>query len=84
MVEWSADGSNSTVRGLTTEPIVLTSSVGNDGMARRRSRGTLIALMLLLLFLTIATWWVYRSAERIVEQRRPVEATNPPPTQRSP
>jgi protein phosphatase len=67
-----------------TEPIVLTSSVGNDGMARRRSRGTLIALLLLLLFLTIATWWVYRSAERIVEQRRPVEATNPPPTQRSP
>ena len=67
-----------------TEPIVLTSSVGNDGMARRRSRGTLIALMLLLLFLTIATWWVYRSAERIVEQRRPVEATTPPPTQRSP
>jgi len=68
----------------TTEPIVLTSSVGNDGMARRRSRGTLIALMLLLLFLTIATWWVYRSAERIVEQRRPVEATTPPPAQRSP
>ena len=67
-----------------TEPIVLTSSVGSDGMARRRSRGTLIALLLLLLFLTIATWWVYRSAERIVEQRRPVEATTPPPTQRSP
>jgi protein phosphatase len=66
------------------EPIVLRSSVGSDGMARRRSRGTLIALMLLLLFLTIATWWVYRSAERIVEQRRPVEATTPPPTQRSP
>ena len=67
-----------------TEPIVLTSSVGSDGLARRRSRGTLIALMLLLLFLTIATWWVYRSAERIVEQRRPVEVTTPPPTQRSP
>jgi hypothetical protein len=66
------------------EPILLRSSVGSDGMARRRSRGTLIALMLLLLFLTIATWWVYRSAERIVEQRRPVEATTPPPTQRSP
>jgi len=48
-----------------------------------RSRGTLIALMLLLLFLTLATWWVYRSAERIVEQRRPVEATHPA-TQRLP
>jgi protein phosphatase len=67
-----------------TEPIVLTSSVSNDGAARRRSRGTLIALLLLLLFLTLATWWVYRSAERIVEQQRPVEATNPPASQRAP
>jgi len=67
------------------EPIVLTSSVRDDGIARRRSRGTLIAMMLLLLFLTIATWVVYRSAERIVEERRPVEVTNPPPTpQRTP
>jgi len=65
------------------EPIVLRSSIPSDTLARRRSRGTLIALMLLLLFLTLATWWVYRSAERIVEQRRPVEATNPA-TQRVP
>ena len=65
------------------EPIVLRSSVPSDSLARRLSRGTLIALMLLLLFLTLATWWVYRSAERIVEQRRPVEATNPA-TQRLP
>jgi protein phosphatase len=70
--------------GKPVEPIVLTSSLRDGSSARRRSRGTLIALMLLLLFLTIATWWVYRSAERIVEQRRPVEATNPPPTQPSP
>jgi PPM family protein phosphatase len=62
------------------EPIVLRSSQSDASLARRRSRGTLVALMLLLLFLTIATWWVYRSAERIVEQRRPVEVTNPPPT----
>jgi len=68
----------------TPEPIVLTSSVNDDSIAKRRSRGTLIALMLLLLFLSFATWWVYRSAERIVEQRRPVEVTNPPPTQRTP
>jgi protein phosphatase len=67
------------------EPIVLTSSIRDDGLARRRSRGTLIAMMLLLLFLTIATWVVYRSAERIVEERRPVEVTNPPSTpQRTP
>ena len=59
------------------EPIVLTSSIHDDSVAKRRSRGTLIALLLLLLFLTIATWWVYRSAERIVEQRKPVEAINP-------
>jgi hypothetical protein len=65
------------------EPIVLRSSLPTESLARRRSRGTLIALMLLLLFLTLATWWVYRSAERIVEQRRPVEATNPA-TQRLP
>ena len=66
------------------EPIVLRSSLNDGSLAKRRSRGTLIALMLLLLFLTIATWWVYRSAERIVEQRRPVEPTNPPPTQPAP
>ena len=68
----------------TPEPIVLTSSITDDSIAKRRSRGTLIALLLLLLFLSFATWWVYRSAERIVEQRRPVEATNPPATQRTP
>ena len=67
------------------EPIVLTSSVRDDGLARRRSRGTLIAMLLLLLFLTMATYVVYRSAERIVEERRPVEVTNPPPApQRTP
>jgi PPM family protein phosphatase len=65
------------------EPIVLTSSIRDDSVAKRRSRGTLIALLLLLLFLTIATWWVYRSAERIVEQRKPVEVINPA-TQRLP
>ncbi|HEU4721933.1 MAG TPA: Stp1/IreP family PP2C-type Ser/Thr phosphatase [Gemmatimonadaceae bacterium] len=70
--------------GVPAEPIVLRSSLNDGSLARRRSRGTLIALMLLLLFLTIATWWVYRSAERIVEQRRPVEATNPPATPPSP
>ena len=67
-----------------SDPIVLTSSISDDSIAKRRSRGTLIALLLLLLFLSLATWWVYRSAERIVEQRRPVEATNPPPAPRTP
>jgi len=30
----------------------------------------LIAMLLLVLFLGIATYWVYRSAEKIVDQRR--------------
>jgi PPM family protein phosphatase len=68
----------------TTEPIVLTSSIRDDGIAKRRSRGTLIALLLLVLFLTIATWWVYRSAEKIVGERQAPAATTPPATQTPP
>jgi protein phosphatase len=54
----------------TPEPIVLTSSLPPDSLASRRSRGMLIAMLLLVLFLGIATYWVYRSAEKIVDQRR--------------
>jgi serine/threonine protein phosphatase PrpC len=67
-----------------TEPIVLTSSIRDDSIAKRRSRGTLIALLLLLLFLTIATWWVYRSAEKIVGERQAPAATTPPATKTPP
>jgi serine/threonine protein phosphatase PrpC len=67
-----------------TEPIVLTSSIRDDSIAKRRSRGTLIALLLLLLFLTIATWWVYRSAEKIVGERQAPAATTPPATNTPP
>jgi protein phosphatase len=52
------------------EPIVLTSSIPPDSMASRRSRGMLIAMLLLVLFLGIATYWVYRSAEKIVDQKK--------------
>jgi protein phosphatase len=51
------------------EPIVLASSLHDDALASRRSRGMLIAMLLLLLFLAMATYWVYRSAERIVQER---------------
>jgi len=53
-----------------TEPIVLTSSIPSDSLASRRSRGMLIAMLLLVLFLGIATYWVYRSAEKIVDQKK--------------
>ena len=54
-------------------------------LAKRRSRGTLIALMLLLVFLAIATWWVYRSAETIVQLKQgtspaPATPTTPAPS----
>src|SRR5690349_2484261 len=54
----------------TPEPIVLTSSLPPESLASRRSRGMLIAMLLLVLFLGIATYWVYRSAERIVDQKK--------------
>jgi protein phosphatase len=52
---------------LPKDAFVLTTSIPDDAAAKRRSRGTLIALLLLLAFLGAATWWVYRSAERFVE-----------------
>jgi hypothetical protein len=52
------------------EPIVLATSIPPDTLASRRSRGMLIAMLLLVLFLGIATIWVYRSAEKLVVQKR--------------
>jgi hypothetical protein len=52
------------------EPIVLASPLPPDTLAARRSRGMLIAMLLLVLFLGIATYWVYRSAEKIVDQKK--------------
>jgi PPM family protein phosphatase len=62
----------------TPEPIVLRSSIPSDSLASRRSRGMLIAMLLLVLFLGIATYWVYRSAEKIVDQKK--EPSSPAPT----
>jgi serine/threonine protein phosphatase PrpC len=52
------------------EPIVLTSSLPPDTLASRRSRGMLIAMLLLVLFLGVATYWVYRSAEHVVDTKK--------------
>jgi len=52
------------------DPIVLTTSLPPESLASRRSRGMLIAMLLLVLFLAIATYWVYRSAEKIVDQKK--------------
>ena len=63
-----------------SEPIVLTSSLRDDLLTSRRSRGMLVAMLLLLLFLGMATWWVYESAQSIVEQRHVEPAASPAPT----
>jgi hypothetical protein len=52
------------------EPIVLGTSIPSDSLASRRSRGMLIAMLLLVLFLGIATYWVYRSAETLVVDKK--------------
>jgi len=59
-------------RELPPEAFILTSTIRDDSAAKRRSRGTLIALLFLLAFLAVATWIVYRSAERVVESKKPV------------
>jgi protein phosphatase len=67
-----------------SEPIVLTSSLRDELLASRRSRGMLVAMLLLLLFLAMATWWVYRSAQSIVEQRHAEPATTTAPAAQQP
>ena len=62
------------------DPIVLTTTIPPDGLASRRSRGMLIAMLLLVLFLGMATYWVYRSAEELVDKKQnaaPAPASRP-------
>ncbi len=54
---------------LAPEAFVLTSSIPDDGAARRRSRGTLIAMIFLVIFLGGALWWVYRTAQSVITPR---------------
>jgi serine/threonine protein phosphatase PrpC len=64
-----------TTKTLPPEAFILTSSLPRDTSARRRSRGSLIALVFVILFMTIATWWAYREAERVVAPRHGGTAT---------
>jgi PPM family protein phosphatase len=67
-------------RELPPEAFVLTSTVRDDAAAKRRSRGTLVALLLLLTFLAVATLWVYWSAEQLVQLKQPTTTQATPTT----
>lgn len=54
---------------LPPEAFMLTPSISPDRMAKRRTRGSMIALACVVLFLAIATWWAYRTAEQVVAPR---------------
>jgi hypothetical protein len=59
-------------RELPPEAFVLTPTPRDETATKRRSRGTLIALLLLVVFLVVATWVVYRSAEQAVKSKPPI------------
>ena len=59
---------------LPPEAFVLTSSIPRATLAGRRSRGALIAMMCVVVFLGVATWWAYRTAELHLLPRH--DATN--------
>jgi len=68
-------------RELPPDAFVLTTTIPDDNAAKRRSRGSLIALMFLLVFLGGAMWWVYRTAEQVVVPR---QSTTPAPASTAP
>jgi PPM family protein phosphatase len=70
-----------TTRELPPEAFVLTSSIPDDTAALRRSRGSLIALIFLLVFLAGAMWWVYRTAQQVVA---PQHISSPTPSEPRP
>jgi protein phosphatase len=55
---------------LPAEAFILTSSI-RDGAAKRRSRGSLIALVFLLVFFSGVLWWMYREAGQAMTGRQP-------------
>lgn len=67
-------------RELPAEAFLPTSSIPDDRAALRRSRGSLIALLFLLVFLGGALWWVYRTAESVVAPRHASPAAPARPT----
>jgi PPM family protein phosphatase len=72
-----------TTKEMPAEAFVLTTTIPDDNLAKRRSRGSLIALIFLLIFLGGAMWWVYRTAQQVTS---PAHAPAPTPitTPRSP
>ena len=74
----SMSASRRPTRELPPEAFVLTTSIPDETAAKRRSRGTLVALLLLLTFLAVATIWVYRSAEQYVQLKQPAAAQAAP------
>jgi protein phosphatase len=70
-----------TTRELPAEAFVLTSSIPDDRAALRRSRGSLLALLFLLVFLAGAMWWVYRTAQQVVA---PQHISTPTPAEPRP
>jgi hypothetical protein len=66
-----------TTKEMPSEAFVLTTTIPDDNLAKRRSRGSLIALLFLLIFLGGAMWWVYRTAQQVTS---PAHAPAPTPT----
>ena len=73
--------SRRTTRELPPDAFVLSTSIPDENMARRRTRGSMIALALLLLFLAGALWWVYSTGREVVAPRH---AVPPTPTEQRP
>jgi protein phosphatase len=68
-----------TTRELPPDAFVLTSSIPDESLAKRRSRGSLIALAILLVLLAGGLWWVYRTAEKVIAPPHPVTPAPAPP-----
>jgi len=57
-----------TTRKLPSEAFVLTTTIPDDNAAKRRARGSLIALLLLVMLLGMAMWWVFRAADSLTSR----------------
>ncbi len=63
-----------TTKEMPAEAFFVTSTIRDD-VAVRRNRGSLVALLFLLVFFAGALWWMYRTAERVVGPRQNVGTT---------
>jgi PPM family protein phosphatase len=69
---------------LPPEAFLMTSTIPDDEAVRRRTRGSMIALLLLLALLGGLTWGVYRAAERVVQSRQGPAPASPGPSDARP